>query len=161
MGYKLSLLLNTILSLIFIGLVAYHLIEDPELSTPAISAMCYILLIYPSFLWLNYICFKTKQALQNHAIVLPHVKTGKILSVIIIIFAITVIIFTLLTLIPLFTNQSKAAGAQVIGFAIFIIFSILSAVAAIINVMWYRKSVKQNKLIVNSVINTIGENTTQ
>ncbi len=158
--YKFSLLANTVLSIAFIGLVTYGLFQGTTPDPSTLFAICYTLLVYSSFLWFNYICLKTRH--QNESLeLLPFAKTGKILSVIVIILAILNILFSLLATLPFLIGETKAGQSQLIGLFIFIFFSLTAGVTAIINARLYRKALKQNNFIVNSVINTIGENTAQ
>jgi amino acid transporter len=156
--YKFSLLTNTILSIVFIGLVTYGLLQKATPEAGTLFAICYIIIVYASFLWFNYICFKTKQLNESHEL-LPATKTGKALSVVVIVLAIVNIVFAALATLPFLAGETQADKNQLIGLFVFILLSIIAGVTAIINAKFYRKALKQNKLIVNSVINTIGEST--
>lgn len=158
--YKFSLLANTVLSIAFIGLVTYGLFQDASTESSTLFAICYTIIVYSSFMWFNYICLKNRQQNENLELS-PAAKTGKIMSVIVIILAILNILFSLLATLPFLVGETKASQSQLIGLFIFIFFSITAGVTAIINARFYRKALKQNNFIVNSVINTIGENTAQ
>ena len=155
--YKFSLLLNTLLSFAFISLVTYGLIQKSAPDASTLSAICYIIVVYASFLWFNYICFKSKHLNESQEL-LPAAKTGKALSVVVIVLAIINIVFALLATLPFLAVETQAKKLELIGLLVFIFLSIVAGVTAIINARFYRKAIKQNKLIVNSVINTIGEN---
>lgn len=157
--YKISLAVNTVVSLIFILVVALALLNTGQEDAVAIvmvtliSFSCIICLLF------NYACYSLlKINKENKAVpewIISYKKTILVLTII----ALVIISFVFVAAaVTFFSNYTVFPSRQRPFYIVYLFFIFTLVVSGIENIICFLKSLKQNKLIVNSVINTIGEN---
>lgn len=155
--YSFSFVTNIILSVLFILVDFYAIFQDSRLSDKPIGFFIYFLCVYIFFLLLDFLCFKLKKS-NTLLIVFNNIqrKWGTAVTIITIILAVSLVIVTCAA----FTIFGNFASLQQMRFQpvyiCFLSIILVSAITTLFNAWYYFKAIKQNKIIVNMVINDIG-----
>lgn len=158
--YKISLLLNTVLSTLFLALGVFALVKEKIFDNTSVLIIALIFLFTFTFLLFNYLCFEIHKANRNNqpagASLLVLSKLLFAVCCLMVGFIFFIVITTLITDYEILFSSKRS---DAVFFFIFFVLLSLTGISMIMNCIAFFKALKQNKLIVNSVINTIGENT--
>jgi hypothetical protein len=156
--YKISLIINITLSVLFTGISAYGFITDRGFSDQSFFIFTYLFIVYPSFIWFSLVCLRNERFNRDKVQLAPQqIKGGRIFAILVIIAAASVIFFSLLALAAFPFSSFRGSRWQAIILLFVMFLFIVSGVTAIINGAYYFKAVKTNSVIVNSLINNIGD----
>lgn len=157
--YKISLLLNTVLSTLFLALGVFALVKEKIFDNTSVLIIALIFIFTFTFLLFNYLCFAIHKSNRNNqpagASLLLLSKWIFAVCCVMVGFIFFIVITTLITDYEILFSRKKS---DAIFFFIFFVLLSLTGISMIMNCISFFKALKQNKLIVNSVINTIGEN---
>jgi hypothetical protein len=157
MFYRVSQVLNITLSCLFILLGFYAVVTANDFPVPAIFALCFIFTAYPTFVWFTFICSKTHRCNTHHSLISKKLKTaGVILTVFTLLFSLLIIIFSIAAVAEFSAFFRPSVKSQWPFLFAFLLLFFMSGLTAIINIIFFSKSLKKNKTIVSEFINTIG-----
>lgn len=134
----------------------------PEINGASIFILIFILGSCLVFLLFNYMCYRLLKANKENNIAPGWINNFRKLFLVLSIIALIAIAFMFIAATTAFiTDYNGFPKKQRPFFFIFLLLMIALVSSGIENIVYYFKALKQNKSIVNSVINTIGENTAQ
>ena len=97
-----------------------------------------------------------KKNQQHNSLKRSNVVFAKTISIVAFLLAVILIVAVVAGVVSFEMYATKQQLRNKAGFILTVFIVIISGLAAIINCIYYFKTIKQNKLIVNSVINNIG-----
>ncbi len=157
MFYRVSQILNITLSCLFILLGFYVMVTANDFPAPAIFALCFIFTAYPVFIWLAFICSKIYRCNTLHVLISKKLKTiGRSVSVFTLLFSLLIIFFTIVTVAEFSSFFKPSAKSQWPFLFAFLLLFFISGLTAIINIIFFSKLLKKNKVVLSEFINTIG-----
>jgi magnesium-transporting ATPase (P-type) len=159
MLYKISLIINTAISVLIIIFCCFGIATDTKTEPDVLIGVSLFFLLFLIFIWFNIICFKVNRSNKENNLVSHAVqKTGSILFVFNILAIVVSLICLVASLFSLSSIRSLNANPASWGFYIvFMFLFFLLAVTAIINTVFFKRAIKKNKLLVADFINDIGE----
>ena len=157
MGYRISLVVNTLLSLLFIFISLYAVVIENDFSTTSLSIAGTLFIMSTIFLWFDIICFKVNKVNKELSFISKRLKnTGNVIFVFTLLTVLAVIFFTVLAFIEFPDSDTSSSKFRVIIFAITLFIFLLTAVTGVMNLIFFRKALRKNKAVVNQFINDIG-----
>ncbi len=157
--YKVSLLINTILSILFIAVIIFGIFEIPSADSPTIIIAVLIILSYACFLLFNFICYSLSKANNENRLATNRIINYRKLIFLFTILAILITAFMCLAATFSFiTEHQQFSKKQQPFYIIFLLLLLISFISGILNTVFYRKAFKYNQSIVNAAINAIGNN---
>lgn len=158
--YKISLAVSTGISLLFILLITLSSIYIEQANEPVIFIFIFISGPCMFFLFFNYLCHRLLKANKENSTTAGWILNYRKVILVFMIIALVIIAFMFIaSAFTFITNYREFPSRQRPFFTIFLLFTLVLTVSGIKNSIYFFKALKQNKLIVNSVINTIGDNT--
>ena len=153
-----STIINGVLSILFLVLAVYAVVSQKNLSPEEVVFLVILLFSYSVFLVQSFLCWQlVKRNQQLTTIKRSIIVLAKIISIIAFLLGVILIIAAVGSVIDFEMYATKQQLPNSAGFILSAIIVSISGITAIINCICYFKIIKQNKLIVNSVINTIGD----
>ena len=158
MFYKPCRIINVVLSLLFIMVSIYALFTLDDFSVEGITVSLLLLFFNGIFLCFDFISHKiflnnNQQKILSKNLIL----IGKIFFVINLLCALGVFLCATAAISSFFDTSSKEMQRQKLFYIFFLSLFLLSGITAVVNLIFFRKAIKLNKLIVNEVINHIGQ----
>jgi hypothetical protein len=142
------------LSFLFIVLAIYALLTDFSFTSITIASI--IIIVFTILLWFNFICIKLHKYNKGQTLILNRVKnTGKILFGFVVICILGILICTVTTYFSFLSTLPNKL--QKTFFSIFLGLFMLCAFTAIANLVFFSKTIRNNKVIVNEFLNEIGQ----
>jgi membrane protease YdiL (CAAX protease family) len=157
MIYRICRVINITICFLFIILALYSVVVLNDFSANSLTMAGIVFITYALLLWFNFICNKLDKYNKERIILSRPIKnTGKVFFILVLFIAIGIFVSAVAAWFSFSENYSQANKWQRTSFAIFIVFFILTAITAISNLIFFTKSIKKNKLVVNEFINDIG-----
>ncbi len=160
--FTISILISAALCALFLVLAFNAILSQNKNTGQDFIFLLFFVFVYGFILLQSFVCWRIKKSNQQNTVPASRsIILGKIISITAFLFG---LILILCAIAGSFSFENYASKNQLRFKPLFILtiaFVTLSGLVAIFNCIFYFKAVKQNKLIVNSVINTIGENTSQ
>ena len=157
MGYRISLVVNTILSLLFIFISFYAVLIEQNLSVTSLSIAGTLLMLSTIYLWFNLICYKLNKANKEGIFISKRLKiTGKVLFVFTLLSNLTVTFFMISAFIEMPDSETSSSKFRMIIFAFTLCLFLLIIISGVMNLIFFSKALRKNKTVVNQFINEIG-----
>ena len=157
MFYKISLITNIALSGFFILCGLFALVSDKEIDTASVLSFSVLFVMYFLFLWFDLICYKVNKYNAEKNTLSSSLKTAGKVSFVMTIITVIFLIICILGASLAFANASTTSNLKQLPYLILcMILFLLSGATAVINMVHYKKAVKQNNNLVNAFINDIG-----
>lgn len=155
--YRACLFLNTVISLLFIIISTYTLITLEKDSVEGIIVSLLLIIINLIFLLFDFICFKIQQYNNQQKIVNKQlVQSGKFLLILNSISSVFVFICIAAAISSFSAFTTKSMQWQLPFYIFFLSLLLICGLTALVNIFFFRNSIKKNKQIVTAVINEIG-----
>lgn len=157
--YRACLLTNVIISLLFLLLGLVALFTAPSVTPESILALFFIFGSFGLLLLFDFICYRLLKANKEKQQAPDWLrKYGRPLFVICCILVVAIIFFTFTALISSL-QYSRRTQIQAVTFFMILYFALflLSAITFIFNGIIFYRALRQNKTVVNTVIEAIGE----
>ncbi len=157
MIYRISLFVNTALSLLFILLGLIALFTVGSVTSASVFVFVFLFIAFGFFLLFDYTCFRVLGLNKEKLPLKNWIKTyGKIIFV----FGILALLLTVFTTIAatyaFVADMDQFPERQRPFYIAFLLLLVLSAVSFIFNAVGYFKAVKENKKILIEYIDDIG-----
>lgn len=155
--YTASLYLNSILSVLFILLMNFGLLSTENKSTEDWFFFSYFMLVFSIFLLLSFRGMKLNKRNTELAGIRPFQrKAGKVIAIITIVFAVSLIFVTAAGFLILNNEATKEQLRYWWVYILTLSLLMVTAVTAVINAVLYFKALKKNTALVSDYINSIG-----
>jgi hypothetical protein len=157
-GYKLSLLLNTIVSIFFILLMIAVGFNMVDFNTAALVITVIIIAAFIINLAFNRMLYSLVKANKETRLMPDWVINYR--NFILILKIIAIILITLVFFTAAFTFKTDIGGlakTQRMVYVVFLSLFALTLFTDVINIIYYQKLKKMNKTAVHSIIESIGE----
>lgn len=157
--YKISLISNTVIAFGFVAIMlfAFTNLGAPD-SMTAVIAVC-IIFSYTVCLLFNLLCLKLAKANnENQASSGWAIKYSSVILVCTIIVLVIIAFIFIAAAVSLVNNSEQYKSKQFKPYILFLSAIFISLATGIINIIFYYKTKKANKLIANNVIESIGQN---
>jgi hypothetical protein len=156
MFYRISIILGTLISLLFVLFCSYFLFIDQMMASAGRSVSAIFLVTNLFFLFSDFICFKINKCNIEQRLIPLKLKTiGKFLFVLTIISIVVVLFSGFAGLLSRLYSEKVIAEKQTISFFVIITLMLLSGILAIINLIYFRKVSRKNNTIINQLIDDI------
>jgi hypothetical protein len=157
MFYRACRIINMALSLLFILVSIYTLFTLDDASVEGIMVSLLLLFFNCAFLLFDFICGKilfnnNEQKLISKNLIL----SGKILFVINLVCALGVFLCIAAAISSFSDTASKTMQRQKPFYIFFLLLFLFTAITAIFNLIFFSKSLKKNKVVLNELISNIG-----
>lgn len=157
MIYRISLITNVSLSLVFIILGVIGTFFSGPIEMASVLIMILLLFAYGIFLIFNLVCYRTlafnKERLPISGWIKDYRKTIFVMSIL----ALACVLFmTVAAAYAFFSFMEEFPGNQRPFFIAFLALLLVSAATYIMNAVGYTRSVKENQQILNASIDEIG-----
>lgn len=159
MFYRISLIINTFISALFIILISVNLVNNEKFKEEEILGFIFFLPVFLIFLLFNVTCFKINRSNTDNILLSPALKRrGRVLFVFnLIAVVITIICITAISAAALTIGDADFRKSMLPIYLSFILVYFLSGVTAVINSIFFKRAIKINGLLVNDFINDIGQ----
>jgi len=157
--YKVSLVVNVALSIIFIIVIVLGIIGTRVFTPATIIIITVFIAAYSCLLVFNLLQYQVLKA-NHQKQVMPDwcSRYGKTVFIFSIIAVIATAFMLLAATVAFLAEMDRFPKRQWPFYIIFLILLCISVITTIVNAVHYRRAVKANKSIINSLINNIGEN---
>ncbi len=156
--YKISLGINTAISLLYILLLVVASFNVEKIEAGVVFIIVFIFGACVICLLFNYVCYRLLKSNKENITAPDWMKKFRIIFLVFTIIALLVItVMFIAAALSFFTDYDEFPKKQQPFYILFLLFMLALIVSGIENIVYYFKALKQNKAIVNSVINTIGE----
>jgi len=157
--YKVSLVVNAVLSIIFIIVIVLGIIGTRVFAPATIIIITVFLAAYCCFLLFNLLQYQVLKA-NHQKQVMPDwcSRYGKTVFIFSILAVIAAAFMLLAATVAFLVEMDKFPKRQWPFYIIFLVLLCLSIITAVVNAVHYRRAIKVNRSIINSLINNIGEN---
>lgn len=157
--YRITLLVNAILSFAFLALGIVALFTATGFPAEAIFILSFIFGTYTCFLLFNFICFRLLKANKDNQPAAAWLKKyGRPLFIFCCVLVAAIFLLSAAGIVSSTDDARKINNRSVtiIQFIMVALFA-LTGLLMIFNGIAFYKALRQNKMVVNSVINTIGD----
>ena len=156
MFFRITFILGTILSLLFVLLCSYVLIIDQSIASEGRSVSVLFLITNLFFLLSNFILNKIRKCTSEDNLVPTKIKNiGKIVFVFTIISIVAVLFSGIAAFLSSIYSDKVILGNHSFYFFILITLIILSGVFATINIVYYQQVSRNNRKIMKQLIDDI------
>ena len=157
MFYRICLILNSVLSILLIVLVFYVVLIEGDTSTGSLKIATSILVPAIFLICFDLICFKVDKMNRESVQVSAGLKiTGKVFFVFTVLVAIAIILVTGSTINSYKPFPDSRNNMRIISLVITIVLFNVLCFTSIVNLVFFSKSIRKNKTLVNEVIHKIG-----
>ena len=156
MFYRISFILGTIISLMFVLFCTYILFIDQSVASEGRSVSALFMIANSFFILINFICFKINKCNVERRLIPVKLKNaGKFLFVCTIISIVIVLFSGIGALLSHFYSDKVIAEKEPFYFFLLMALLLLSGILSIINLIYFRKVSRKNNKIINEIIDDI------
>jgi hypothetical protein len=157
MLYRISIILNSVLYFLFIFLALFALIVERDFSNLSLTIVSAIFLSAGISLWFNFSCSKVNKMNKERAPVSDSLRiTGRVLFTLNILNVLAILFLIIAAIVDLY-SKPVFDGERISPFMIFVLLVIfVVALSAVVNLIFYTKAFRKNKVLVYESINEIG-----
>ena len=156
MFFRLSFVVGTILSLLFVLFCLYYLFSDESGNSAGLFVSVLFMTANSFFLLSNFLCIKINKCNKEQVLISRNLKnTGKVLVVLTIISIVIVLLCGIAALLSRLYSDKIIPEKHALYFFLLISLLLLSGILAIINLIYFRKVSRRNKIVINKLIDDI------
>ncbi|MFN8253284.1 MAG: hypothetical protein U0V75_15560 [Ferruginibacter sp.] len=157
--YRISLVVNSILSFAFLAAGIVAVFTAPDFPPEAIFFLSFFFVTYTCFLLFNFICFRLIKANKDNQPAAAWLrKYGRPLFIFCCVLIAAIFLLTAAGIVSTLDDRQQVNNRSLTAVSLMILFLFaLSGLSMIFNGIAFYKSLRQNKTVVNTVINTIGD----
>lgn len=157
MIYRVSLIINAILSLLFILLVTIGTLSVPKVEPTTIVILGFIFFAYSIFLLFDLVCKRVRTLNREKQHLPGWIKNhGRVIFGFTILALLIVLFMNLASTYAFIKYLNEYSLKQRSFYIVFLFLLMISAVSTIVNVVGYLKAIKENKNILSNYIEDIG-----
>jgi len=157
MLYRVCLIVNSVLSVLLRVLAAYVILIEGDTSTESLFIASTI--VTPSIILMcfNMICFRVDKINKEQAPLSRRLKlTGKVFFILTLLIAVAIILVAVATVNSSQPSNESENKVRTISLIITILLFLVLCFTAIANLVFFSRSLRKNKSLVNEFINKIG-----
>ena len=156
MFFRSSIILGTILSLLFVLFCSYILFIDQGIASEGKSISVLFMSANLFFLLINILCIRINKSNSEHVLISRKLKNaGKVFFVLSIVSIVVVLFSGLAALLSRLYSDIIIQEKHLLYFFMLIVLLLLSGIFAINNLIYFRKISKKNNKIMNDLIDDI------
>jgi len=157
MFYRVCLIINSVLSVLFIVLAFYVILIEGDTSTESLTIAASIVIPSIILICFNMVCFRVDKINKEQAPLSGRLKlTGKVFFVLILLIEVAIILATVSTVNSFLSLDDSGNKGQTISLLIPIFLYLVLCFTSIVSLVFFSKSLRKNKSLVSELINKIG-----
>ena len=156
MFFRISFVLGTIISLLFVAFCSYILFYATDIASAGRSVSVMFLIANLFFLSANFICTKIKVLNRDDVLITRKLKiAGKFLFVLSMISIVVTLFSAMAALISYFSSNMYLPGNRLPAYFMITSLLFLSSMFAIINLLYFKRLLRINNQVTSQIINDI------
>ncbi len=157
MFYRICIILNSAFSFLFMFLVFFILLNKGDNPNPPSDIGVSFIFSCAFLIWFNFICFRIDKMNKEQISISKRLKlSGEILFVLIAIIVLIIFSAASIAIIQALTLDSTQKSPSMLSMIIVASLLLLLGITTISNLVFFSRSLKRNKILVNDLINDIG-----